>query len=161
MILNSRCATELCSQASISCLRSLSDLLTDTGQERLKPLFPQDPRILPVPIESLLDSALLKLQLTIANVYSQPFCCCKTRASRVFSCICVHSCFQLTLTIVRQTGGLGISIAGGKGSTPYKGDDEVSSRHPVTSLQSPVSLSPLLRTPATLVSGDGLLISIL
>lgn len=32
---------------------------------------------------------------------------------------------QLTLTIVRQTGGLGISIAGGKGSTPYKGDDEV------------------------------------
>ncbi|RMB93737.1 hypothetical protein DUI87_29829 [Hirundo rustica rustica] len=31
----------------------------------------------------------------------------------------------LTLTIVRQTGGLGISIAGGKGSTPYKGDDEV------------------------------------
>ncbi|KAF3822823.1 hypothetical protein GH733_008197 [Mirounga leonina] len=34
-------------------------------------------------------------------------------------------CFQLTLTIVRQTGGLGISIAGGKGSTPYKGDDEL------------------------------------
>uniref|UniRef100_A0A3B4F1S9 Scribble planar cell polarity protein n=1 Tax=Pundamilia nyererei TaxID=303518 RepID=A0A3B4F1S9_9CICH len=31
---------------------------------------------------------------------------------------------QHTLTIVRQTGGLGISIAGGKGSTPYKGDDE-------------------------------------
>ncbi|XP_068035637.1 protein scribble homolog isoform X6 [Anomalospiza imberbis] len=31
---------------------------------------------------------------------------------------------KLTLTIVRQTGGLGISIAGGKGSTPYKGDDE-------------------------------------
>nr|XP_054607415.1 protein scribble homolog isoform X15 [Nothobranchius furzeri] len=29
-----------------------------------------------------------------------------------------------SLTIVRQTGGLGISIAGGKGSTPYKGDDE-------------------------------------
>ncbi|KAM4533456.1 protein scribble homolog isoform 15-T15 [Odontesthes bonariensis] len=29
-----------------------------------------------------------------------------------------------TLTIMRQTGGLGISIAGGKGSTPYKGDDE-------------------------------------
>nr|XP_020489310.1 protein scribble homolog isoform X12 [Labrus bergylta] len=28
------------------------------------------------------------------------------------------------LTIQRQTGGLGISIAGGKGSTPYKGDDE-------------------------------------
>lgn len=26
---------------------------------------------------------------------------------------------------MRQTGGLGISIAGGKGSTPYKGDDEV------------------------------------
>ncbi|KAF7237162.1 hypothetical protein EYD10_16110, partial [Varanus komodoensis] len=32
---------------------------------------------------------------------------------------------KLTLVIVRQTGGLGISIAGGKGSTPYKGDDEV------------------------------------
>ncbi|XP_017262020.1 protein scribble homolog isoform X14 [Kryptolebias marmoratus] len=29
-----------------------------------------------------------------------------------------------SLIIVRQTGGLGISIAGGKGSTPYKGDDE-------------------------------------
>uniref|UniRef100_A0A672J4E2 PDZ domain-containing protein n=1 Tax=Salarias fasciatus TaxID=181472 RepID=A0A672J4E2_SALFA len=29
-----------------------------------------------------------------------------------------------TLSILRQTGGLGISIAGGKGSTPYKGDDE-------------------------------------
>nr|XP_029482767.1 protein scribble homolog isoform X2 [Oncorhynchus nerka] len=29
-----------------------------------------------------------------------------------------------TLTILRQTGGLGISIAGGQGSTPYKGDDE-------------------------------------
>ncbi|XP_046880234.1 LOW QUALITY PROTEIN: protein scribble homolog [Hypomesus transpacificus] len=28
------------------------------------------------------------------------------------------------LTILRQTGGLGISIAGGRGSTPYKGDDE-------------------------------------
>lgn len=34
---------------------------------------------------------------------------------------------QHALTIQRQTGGLGISIAGGKGSTPYKGDDEVSS----------------------------------
>ncbi|XP_059369639.1 protein scribble homolog isoform X13 [Carassius carassius] len=31
---------------------------------------------------------------------------------------------ELTLTILRQTSGLGISIAGGKGSTPYKGDDE-------------------------------------
>ncbi|XP_044930032.1 protein scribble homolog isoform X3 [Mustela putorius furo] len=31
---------------------------------------------------------------------------------------------KLTLTIVRQTGGLGISIAGGRGSTPYKGGDE-------------------------------------
>ncbi|XP_039220554.1 protein scribble homolog isoform X2 [Crotalus tigris] len=31
---------------------------------------------------------------------------------------------ELALTIMRQTGGLGISIAGGKGSTPYKGDDE-------------------------------------
>lgn len=32
---------------------------------------------------------------------------------------------QHTINIQRQTGGLGISIAGGKGSTPYKGDDEV------------------------------------
>ncbi|XP_057353620.1 protein scribble homolog isoform X6 [Manis pentadactyla] len=31
---------------------------------------------------------------------------------------------ELALTVVRQTGGLGISIAGGRGSTPYKGDDE-------------------------------------
>ncbi|XP_059827516.1 protein scribble homolog isoform X6 [Hypanus sabinus] len=31
---------------------------------------------------------------------------------------------ELTLTIHRLTGGLGISIAGGKGSTPYKGEDE-------------------------------------
>ncbi|XP_018418150.1 PREDICTED: protein scribble homolog [Nanorana parkeri] len=31
---------------------------------------------------------------------------------------------EITLNILRQTGGLGISIAGGKGSTPYKGDDE-------------------------------------
>ncbi|KAK7176215.1 hypothetical protein R3I93_000474 [Phoxinus phoxinus] len=31
---------------------------------------------------------------------------------------------ELNLSILRQTGGLGISIAGGKGSTPYKGDDE-------------------------------------
>ncbi|XP_062236064.1 protein scribble homolog isoform X6 [Platichthys flesus] len=31
---------------------------------------------------------------------------------------------EYTLSIQRQTGGLGISIAGGKGSTPYKGDDE-------------------------------------
>ena len=35
---------------------------------------------------------------------------------------------QHTLSIQRQTGGLGISIAGGKGSTPYKGDDEVRPR---------------------------------
>lgn len=43
----------------------------------------------------------------------------------------VHSAvlnLQHTLTIQRQTGGLGISIAGGKGSTPYKGDDEVRPR---------------------------------
>ncbi|XP_041424024.1 protein scribble homolog isoform X27 [Xenopus laevis] len=31
---------------------------------------------------------------------------------------------ELTLSILRQTGGLGISIAGGIGSTPYKGNDE-------------------------------------
>lgn len=43
----------------------------------------------------------------------------------VLTCNLCPFCFQLTLTIVRQTGGLGISIAGGKGSTPYKGDDEV------------------------------------
>lgn len=61
-------------------------------------------------------------------------------------------CFQLTLTIVRQTGGLGISIAGGKGSTPYKGDDEVSSC--LVSNQGLVSMSSLLPTPAILVSRD-------
>jgi hypothetical protein len=55
-------------------------------------------------------------------------------------------CFQLTLTIVRQTGGLGISIAGGKGSTPYKGDDEVSSYPAVHWAQLP--LSSLLSAPA-------------
>lgn len=33
----------------------------------------------------------------------------------------------LTIHILREPGqGLGISIAGGKGSTPVKGDDEVS-----------------------------------
>ena len=33
---------------------------------------------------------------------------------------------ELTIKIVRETGtGLGISIAGGKGSTPYRGNDEV------------------------------------
>ena len=32
---------------------------------------------------------------------------------------------EVTINIVRGPGmGLGISIAGGKGSTPYKGDDE-------------------------------------
>ncbi|KAJ1194941.1 hypothetical protein NDU88_004225 [Pleurodeles waltl] len=36
----------------------------------------------------------------------------------------VEQPIKLTLSILRQTGGLGISIAGGKGSTPYKGDDE-------------------------------------
>uniref|UniRef100_A0A3Q1EB22 Protein scribble homolog n=1 Tax=Acanthochromis polyacanthus TaxID=80966 RepID=A0A3Q1EB22_9TELE len=36
----------------------------------------------------------------------------------------IHLYSEHTLTIMRQTGGLGISIAGGKGSTPYKGDDE-------------------------------------
>ncbi|XP_069477925.1 protein scribble homolog isoform X5 [Ambystoma mexicanum] len=36
----------------------------------------------------------------------------------------VEQPIKLSLTILRQTGGLGISIAGGKGSTPYKGDDE-------------------------------------
>uniref|UniRef100_A0AAY4B1F7 Protein scribble homolog n=1 Tax=Denticeps clupeoides TaxID=299321 RepID=A0AAY4B1F7_9TELE len=41
---------------------------------------------------------------------------------KLWSDLCIL--FQLTLTILRQTGGLGISIAGGKGSTPYKGDDE-------------------------------------
>ena len=33
---------------------------------------------------------------------------------------------QMTVHIVREPGqGLGISIAGGLGSTPYKGEDEV------------------------------------
>lgn len=33
---------------------------------------------------------------------------------------------ELTINITRQPGqGLGISIAGGKGSTPFKGNDEV------------------------------------
>uniref|UniRef100_A0A7N4NQ71 Protein scribble homolog n=1 Tax=Sarcophilus harrisii TaxID=9305 RepID=A0A7N4NQ71_SARHA len=39
---------------------------------------------------------------------------------------------ELTLTILRQTGGLGISIAGGKGSTPYKGDDELLEDDPIS-----------------------------
>lgn len=69
----------------------------------------------------------------------------------LFRCPC-PLCFQLTLTIVRQTGGLGISIAGGKGSTPYKGDDEVSSY--LVSNQGLVSMSSLLPTPAILVSRD-------
>uniref|UniRef100_A0A7N8XP49 Protein scribble homolog n=1 Tax=Mastacembelus armatus TaxID=205130 RepID=A0A7N8XP49_9TELE len=45
----------------------------------------------------------------------------------IFSMVCPDSPIfdlQHALTILRQTGGLGISIAGGKGSTPYKGDDE-------------------------------------
>lgn len=33
---------------------------------------------------------------------------------------------EITINISRQPGqGLGISIAGGKGSTPFKGNDEV------------------------------------
>ena len=31
---------------------------------------------------------------------------------------------RLELNVERTTGGLGLSIAGGRGSTPYKGDDE-------------------------------------
>ena len=35
---------------------------------------------------------------------------------------------EVTLHVTRLVGqGLGISISGGKGSTPYKGNDEVSS----------------------------------
>lgn len=49
---------------------SVSLAQSDTGQERLKPLFPKNLSIPPVPVESLLDSALLKLQPTTANVYS-------------------------------------------------------------------------------------------
>lgn len=30
----------------------------------------------------------------------------------------------LDINVERTTGGLGLSIAGGKGSTPYRGDDE-------------------------------------
>ena len=40
----------------------------------------------------------------------------------VFLCI-AH---QVEIVFTRDGGGLGISIAGGKGSTPYKGNDEVS-----------------------------------
>ena len=31
---------------------------------------------------------------------------------------------QMEVVVERTTGGLGLSIAGGRGSTPYKGDDE-------------------------------------
>ena len=31
---------------------------------------------------------------------------------------------RLSLRVDRTAGGLGLSIAGGKGSTPYKGDDQ-------------------------------------
>ena len=31
---------------------------------------------------------------------------------------------QMEISVERTTGGLGLSIAGGKGSTPFKGDDE-------------------------------------
>ena len=33
--------------------------------------------------------------------------------------------FQITYTLVRNGAGLGINIAGGKGSTPYRENDEV------------------------------------
>lgn len=79
---------------------------------------------------SLLLSATQVAQIPRAElnavVYTNPSCCSHQGVLGLFR-LYVHSCFQLTLTIVRQTGGLGISIAGGKGSTPYKGDDEVSS----------------------------------
>lgn len=82
---------------------------------------------------------------------ASPSCCCKhLDISGLLRHLC-PLCFQLTLTIVRQTGGLGISIAGGKGSTPYKGDDEVSSC--LVNKQASVSMSSL-PTPATLVSRD-------
>ncbi|NXE50009.1 SCRIB protein, partial [Casuarius casuarius] len=32
--------------------------------------------------------------------------------------------FQITITVCSQMGSLGISIAGGKGSSPYKDNDE-------------------------------------
>lgn len=31
---------------------------------------------------------------------------------------------RMEVVVERTTGGLGLSIAGGRGSTPYKGDDE-------------------------------------
>lgn len=31
---------------------------------------------------------------------------------------------KMEVVVERTTGGLGLSIAGGRGSTPYKGDDE-------------------------------------
>ena len=37
---------------------------------------------------------------------------------------CKSYVHQVHLTIHRQGGGLGLSIAGGKASTPYIGDDE-------------------------------------
>lgn len=82
---------------------------------------------------------------------TSPYCCWKHLGiSGLFRHLC-PLCFQLTLTIVRQTGGLGISIAGGKGSTPYKGDDEVSSC--LANNQAPVFTSSL-PTLAALISTD-------
>ncbi|KAK9527582.1 hypothetical protein VZT92_014131 [Zoarces viviparus] len=53
---------------------------------------------------------------TNQNIYGQSW---NVKSNDPRLCDIMHN-----LTIVRQTGGLGISIAGGKGSTPYKGDDE-------------------------------------
>ena len=40
--------------------------------------------------------------------------------------MCFVLCLQtIATTLRRDANGLGFSIAGGKGSTPYKGDDEV------------------------------------
>lgn len=43
-----------------------------------------------------------------------------SRISRIFLSL------QITYTLVRNGAGLGINIAGGKGSTPYRDNDEVS-----------------------------------
>ena len=41
----------------------------------------------------------------------------------------IHNIFQITYTLVRNGAGLGINIAGGKGSTPYRDNDEVDGRY--------------------------------
>lgn len=52
---------------------------------------------------------------------------------------------EITIRIVREAGmGLGISIAGGKGSTPYRGEDEVRAPY----YGKPDEVSPFLKYAA-------------